>query len=43
VQGVAGCVRIVVRRDPHKKVHFAYGHQLAKQIVREKSIFGQGA
>jgi hypothetical protein len=41
VQGLTGCVRITVRRDPHKKIHFANAHQLAKQIVVKEGIFGQ--
>ena len=32
--GLTDCVRIIVRGHSHKKVHFAYAHQLAKQIIR---------
>ena len=43
VKCVAGCIRIAVRRDPHKEVHFTDADQLANQIVRKYRIFGQGA
>ena len=34
IQGVTDCVCSIVRGHTHKKVHFAYAHQLAKQIIR---------